>query len=83
MMPSNGNHDNAFFGPANVLSFSKGYNSSEFDEFCPCNQFEDGCPKICNCTDGIDDHISNCNVSDYKGKIPFFLVRIWTAMKFP
>ncbi|XP_065926830.1 protein draper isoform X2 [Magallana gigas] len=44
------------------------YNSSEFDEFCPCNQFEDGCRKICNCTDGIDDHISNCNVSDYKDK---------------
>nr|XP_011452187.2 protein draper [Crassostrea gigas] len=44
------------------------YNSSEFDEFCPCNQFEDDCPKICNCTDGIDDHISNCNVSDYKDK---------------
>lgn len=72
----NGNYDNVFFGFVNVLSFLKGYNSFEFDEFCFCNQFEDGCFKICNCIDGIDDYILNCNLLDYKGKIFFFLVCI-------
>lgn len=75
------NYDNALFHHANAINLFKGSNISEFNELCACNQSEKDCPKICNCRDGIDSHVSKCNVSDYKGKI-FFLVRVWTAVKF-
>lgn len=45
---------------------------SKFNDYSPCHQFKEDCPKICSCAKRIESHVLKYNVSDYKDKVGIY-----------